>query len=73
MTIETSNLLKPDYKGFVLHMKEYDKVGAPVGVSDLIRISRLYNTPIPKRKTNEDGSWDWDWTGTDMEDTNLKK
>ena len=64
---------KPDYEGFVLHMREYNEKGIPTGTSDLVRLSKLYNTPIPKRKTNEDGSWDWDWTGTDMEDTNLKK
>lgn len=59
---------KPDYEGFCLHMEEYEKLGIPTGTSDLIRLSKQYNTPIPKRKFNADGSdWEWDWTGTDME------
>lgn len=59
---------EPDYKGFVLHLEEYDEAGIPWGSSDLIRLSQQYNTPIPKRKFNADGSdYAFDWTGTDME------
>ena len=40
---------KVDYKGFCLHIKEYDKLGIPYGINDLIRLARKYNTPIPKQ------------------------
>ena len=59
---------KPDYEGFVLHMEEYDKLGIPVGTSDFVRLAEKYNTPVPRRKFNEDGTFEHDWTGTEMED-----
>lgn len=74
MTTKIRNKPEPDYEGFCTHMKEYDRAGAPVEEPDLIRIARLYDTPVPKRKYSANGvDWEWDWTGTDMENTNPKK
>lgn len=38
---------EPDYKGFCEHVTEWKKHGIPYGISDLIRLARKYNTPIP--------------------------
>lgn len=38
---------KPDYNGFVSHLKEWDKHGIPHGVSDIKRIASSYGVPIP--------------------------
>jgi len=38
---------KPNYKGFVEHLMEYDEKGIPHGMSDLVRLAKKYNTPIP--------------------------
>ena len=40
---------KADYKGFCLHLKEYDKFNIAYGINDLIRLAKKYNTPIPKQ------------------------
>jgi hypothetical protein len=37
-----------DYKGFCLHLKEYDRLGIAYSIGDLIRLAKKYNTPIPK-------------------------
>ena len=75
MTTKTSNkaIVEPDYERFCLHMKEYEELGIPVGHSDYVRLSEKYNTPMPRRKFNKDGSFELDWTGTDMENLNTKK
>ena len=39
--------MKADYKGFVLHTKEWDRLGIPYGFNELIEIAEKYNTPIP--------------------------
>ncbi len=39
---------KPDYKGFCLHLREYNQKGIPVGMRDLIRLAKQYNCEIPK-------------------------
>jgi len=39
---------KVDYKGFCLHLKEYDRLNIAYGMNDLIRLAKKYNTPIPK-------------------------
>jgi hypothetical protein len=36
-----------DYKGFGEHLIEYEEKGIPIGMSDLIRLAKKYNTPIP--------------------------
>jgi hypothetical protein len=36
-----------DYKGFCLHVKEWDRFGIPYGLNELIEIAEKYNTPIP--------------------------
>jgi hypothetical protein len=38
---------KPDYKGFMEHVLEYDDKMIPYGTSDLIGLAKKYNTPIP--------------------------
>jgi hypothetical protein len=38
-----------DYRGFCLHIKEYDKLGITYGLNDLRRLARIYNCPIPKK------------------------
>ena len=43
-----------DYKGFVLHVREWNKIGIPYGISDLIRLAKRYGTPIPKNIINAD-------------------
>jgi len=37
-----------DYKGFVLHVRAWDKLGIPWGLNDLRELARKYHTPIPK-------------------------
>jgi len=47
---------KPDYEGFVLHIESYKILGVAYGINDLIRLSKVYNTPIPdkyKRRIKE--------------------
>ena len=39
---------RPDYKGFVLHLREWKKFGIPYSIGDLIQLAKKYNTPIPK-------------------------
>jgi len=48
--VKTTNMTKkkPDYEGFCKHMQAYRERGIPTGISDLIRLARHYNTPIPK-------------------------
>lgn len=41
------NLIE-DYEGFVTHVRKWDEVGIPWGLSDLIELSIKYNTPIPQ-------------------------
>lgn len=48
---------KADYKGFGEHVAEYEEQGIPVGVSDLRRLARRYNTSIPK--LSESGELEW--------------
>jgi len=47
---EKSNMKRkrPDYKGFVLHIREWNKVGVVYGIDDLIQLAERYNTPIPR-------------------------
>lgn len=40
----------PNYKGFVLHIEEYNKHFISFGINDLIRLSKKYNCPIPNLK-----------------------
>jgi len=44
--------MKPDYKAFVLHVREWNKEGIPYGISDLIRLARRYGTPVPNSVNN---------------------
>lgn len=37
-----------NYKGFCLHIKEWDKLGIPWGLNDLRELARKYHCPIPK-------------------------
>ena len=39
---------KSDYKGFVLHVEEWDKKCIAYGINDLIDLAHRYHTPIPK-------------------------
>jgi hypothetical protein len=39
--------IRPNYKAFIEHLTEYAYNGIPVGMSDLIRLAKKYNTPIP--------------------------
>lgn len=39
---------KADYKGFILHLRDYKKLGIPYGLNDLRRLARFYNCEIPK-------------------------
>jgi len=39
---------RANYKGFCLHIREYDKLGIPYGLNDLRRLARKYYCPIPK-------------------------
>ena len=43
------NNSKPDYKGFVEHVKEWEKNGLPYGRKDLIQLAKKYGTPIIPR------------------------
>ncbi len=40
--------MKPDYKGFVLHMEAWDEHGINYSLGDLRQLALKYNTPIPK-------------------------
>jgi len=40
---------RADWKGFCEHVDEYDKLGIGWGINDLIRLSKIYHTPIPKK------------------------
>jgi len=42
---------KPDYKGFVEHVNKLRNYG----ISDLIRIAKIYGTPIPKKLSRRVG------------------
>jgi hypothetical protein len=45
---------KPNYKGFCLHIEEWNKKGIPYGITDLIKLAETYHTPIPNiKKDNE--------------------
>lgn len=46
-----------DYQGFCEHLEEYNRLGIPTGLSDLRRLARQYNTPIPK--LNSSGELEW--------------
>mgnify|MGYP006277247427 CR=1 FL=1 len=35
-----------DYKGFVEHVNEWDRLGINYGLSDLRYLAKKYNTPI---------------------------
>lgn len=37
-----------DYKGFGEHYLEYVTQGIPIGINDLKRLAKKYNTPIPE-------------------------
>ena len=39
---------KADYRGFILHIWEWNKIGIPVGISDMKELAKKYNCPIPK-------------------------
>jgi hypothetical protein len=41
---------KPDYEGFCLHVVEWEKLGIPHSLSDMIELAKKYNTPIPNFK-----------------------
>lgn len=41
--------LPPDYRRFVEHLWEYERIGVPVGFSDLVRLAKQYRTPIPRQ------------------------
>lgn len=45
---------KPDYEGFVYHIKAWDKEKLPYGFADLVRIAKAYNCPLPQMNI-EDG------------------
>lgn len=40
-------MIKPDYKGFCKHIEEWNKQRIPWGTSELIKLTKIYNTPIP--------------------------
>jgi len=40
---------KSDYKGFCEHLLEYEEQAIPIGMSDLFRLAKKYNTPTPTR------------------------
>ncbi|MBA7474951.1 hypothetical protein ES707_10314 [subsurface metagenome] len=40
-----------DYKSFCEHVEEWNRIGIPYGISDLMRIARRYGTPIPIRES----------------------
>jgi hypothetical protein len=43
---------KPDYEGFVEHIQEWERLGLPYDLSDLIRLAKKYGTPIPLESGN---------------------
>ncbi len=42
----------PNYKGFVLHVEEWDELGIPYSLWDLMNLAKKYNTPVPKKYGN---------------------
>lgn len=42
--------IEPDYKHFGEHLASMDEMGIPYGRQDLIRLAKIYNTPIPGTK-----------------------
>lgn len=42
-----------DYEGFCMHIKEYNKLGIPIGRQDLIRLAIQYNCEILTIKNGE--------------------
>jgi hypothetical protein len=38
---------KPNYKGFMVHLEQYNEKGVPHGMSDLHRLAKIYGTPVP--------------------------
>jgi hypothetical protein len=46
---------KPDYEGFVEHVKIWDKEGIPYGTADLRRLAANYGTPMPYMKIGSSG------------------
>jgi hypothetical protein len=44
---------KPDYEGFVEHVRIWDQEGIPYGAADLIRLAKNYGTPVPYMKNGE--------------------
>lgn len=52
--IQSSERLKEaglaDYRGFVEHVWELEKKGLPVDRSDLLRLAKIYRTPVPTEK-----------------------
>jgi hypothetical protein len=51
--IKTMKNKKPDYEGFCLHLEEWEKIGIPHSLSDMIELAKKYNTPIPTLKEFE--------------------
>jgi len=46
---------KPDYKGFCLHVEEWNNKECTWGWNDLVKIAKKYHTPIPSNRNQE---WD---------------
>jgi hypothetical protein len=44
---------KPDYEGFVEHVRIWDEEGIPYGSKDLIRLAKNYGTPVPYMQDGE--------------------
>lgn len=38
----------PDYKGFMLHIEKWDKLGIPHSLRDMMLLAKFYKVPIPK-------------------------
>lgn len=45
------------YREFVLYFEDLDKIGAPYGISDLVRKAEELDLPIPN--ISEDGKLVW--------------
>ena len=42
---------KPDYKGFVLHIREWERIGISYGVKELRELASKYDCPIINTRT----------------------
>jgi hypothetical protein len=40
--------IKPNFKGFVKHVREWDKHNVCYSRKDMIELAKKYNTPLPK-------------------------